>query len=343
MRASSRAAGRRRRARPSGATSRRRIDAVLAARRAGRPSGVERSRLSTPYWRSKPVAMPRLTIAVDMTARARMPGARNVTGCDDAGRFRQDVDEREEDQQPDGDAEGEEDRFAPAEGHGHLGPGLGLPGLDHVTRCGPAAAAGTAREGSGRSGAGSEASGGGRRGRQAQEHVLQAVAAGPQVGQWQVPFGQPGSQGGHRRRLGLGRHQIFAGVLLGHGAADPGGQRRRVQSRAGRRSGSPADAPSVMSSAGRAGRDHLAVVDDHDPVGEALGLLHLVGREQHADPRSPQIPDRRPGWPAGPGDRRRRWARPKRRPTADRPGPGPGRGAAARRRTAAATASPPPT
>ena len=44
------------------------------------PSGVTPSRLSTPYWRSKPVAMPRLTIAVDMTARARMPGARKSTG-----------------------------------------------------------------------------------------------------------------------------------------------------------------------------------------------------------------------------------------------------------------------
>jgi hypothetical protein len=52
---------------------------VLAARRAGRPSGVDPSRFSTPYWRSKPVAMPRPTIAVDITARARIPGARKST------------------------------------------------------------------------------------------------------------------------------------------------------------------------------------------------------------------------------------------------------------------------
>ena len=55
------------------------IAATLAASRAGRPRGVVPSRLSTPYWRSKPVAMPRLTMAVDMTARARIPGARKST------------------------------------------------------------------------------------------------------------------------------------------------------------------------------------------------------------------------------------------------------------------------
>ena len=53
------------------------VDA-LAARRRGRPSGVAPSSLSTPYFRSKPVAMPRPTMAVDITARARMPGA---TAC----------------------------------------------------------------------------------------------------------------------------------------------------------------------------------------------------------------------------------------------------------------------
>ena len=61
-------------------TSTARMAMVLAARSAGRPRGVAPSRLSTPYWRSKPVAMPRPTMAVDITARARMPGARKSTG-----------------------------------------------------------------------------------------------------------------------------------------------------------------------------------------------------------------------------------------------------------------------
>ena len=52
--------------------------APLASRRAGRPSGVVPRRLSTPYCRSNPVAIPRLTIPVDMTARARTPGARKA-------------------------------------------------------------------------------------------------------------------------------------------------------------------------------------------------------------------------------------------------------------------------
>src|SRR5207253_7069581 len=53
--------------------------AILAETRAGRPSGVAPRRFSTRYSRSKPVAMARLTIAVDITARARTPGARKVT------------------------------------------------------------------------------------------------------------------------------------------------------------------------------------------------------------------------------------------------------------------------
>ncbi len=54
--------------------------AVFAATSRGRPRGVAPRRLSTPYDRSNPVAMPRLTMAVDITARARMPGARKSIG-----------------------------------------------------------------------------------------------------------------------------------------------------------------------------------------------------------------------------------------------------------------------
>ena len=45
-----------------------------------RPSGVAPKRFSTWYERSKPVAIPRLTMALDITARARMPGNKNCAG-----------------------------------------------------------------------------------------------------------------------------------------------------------------------------------------------------------------------------------------------------------------------
>ena len=53
--------------------------AVLAAIRPVRDSGVAPSRFSTPYRRSKPVAMAWLVNAVDITASAMMPGARKST------------------------------------------------------------------------------------------------------------------------------------------------------------------------------------------------------------------------------------------------------------------------
>ena len=53
--------------------------AVLAEIRPPRDRGVAPSRLSTPYRRSKPVAIAWLVNAVDMTARAMMPGARKST------------------------------------------------------------------------------------------------------------------------------------------------------------------------------------------------------------------------------------------------------------------------
>ena len=42
-----------------------------------RVSGVAPSRFKTKYERSKPVAMPRLTIDEDMIAMARIPGVKN--------------------------------------------------------------------------------------------------------------------------------------------------------------------------------------------------------------------------------------------------------------------------
>ena len=53
---------------------------VLAASSPPRDNGVEPSRFKTPYRRSKPVAMPRLTIALAMTASDSTPGTRKSIG-----------------------------------------------------------------------------------------------------------------------------------------------------------------------------------------------------------------------------------------------------------------------
>jgi hypothetical protein len=53
--------------------------AILAETHRVRPRGVAPRRFNTLYCRSKPVPMPRLTIALDMTARARIPGVRKFT------------------------------------------------------------------------------------------------------------------------------------------------------------------------------------------------------------------------------------------------------------------------
>ena len=60
-------------------TSMTRTIVSFAAISLGRPSGVEPSRFNTLYWRSNPVPIPRLTMEVDITASARIPGARKST------------------------------------------------------------------------------------------------------------------------------------------------------------------------------------------------------------------------------------------------------------------------
>ena len=57
-----------------------RTPTTFAPIRRGRPSGVVPSRFNTRYDRSNPVAIARPVKAVDSTAIASTPGARNVTG-----------------------------------------------------------------------------------------------------------------------------------------------------------------------------------------------------------------------------------------------------------------------
>ncbi len=107
---------------------------ILAAMSRGRPSGVEPRRLSTPYWRSNPVPMPRLTMAVDITARARMPGVRNCTEWSTpSGLGSTSTSEKKtSNSQRDGDADQELFSLAQAEGQLHaslggVGPHVGEP------------------------------------------------------------------------------------------------------------------------------------------------------------------------------------------------------------------------
>ena len=131
-------------------------------------------------------------------------------------------------------------------------------------------------------------------GRQAQKHVLQPM-----------PPRLSGRRGGRSRSASQAvRAATVAGLASAATRYSPGPPRRprrrsgrparRCRGRAGRRSGSPGAA--AFGHELRPGRpgDHLAVVDDHDAVGQPLGLLDLVGGEQHAHARRPQVPDHGP-------------------------------------------------
>ena len=231
---------------------------ILAASRAGRPSGVAASRLNTPYWRSNPVAIPRLTMAVDITARARIPGARKVTASvTPAGFGSTSTREKKTSSptgcpasaaptRPGGASSSPRPGFGPASPHGRVPVARRLGGASPpaaeatlrrrrppstrihrltvpfaaadraVTACsaGPVTGAAWGRPGwrprrlaATRLGHGTgtgDRRQPARRAGQAEEHVLEALAAGSQVRQGQVSIGQPGGQGGDRGRGGLG-------------------------------------------------------------------------------------------------------------------------------------------
>src|SRR3989441_9603835 len=46
-------------------------------------------------------------------------------------------------------------------------------------------------------------------------------------------------------------------------------------------------------------RDHAAADDDDEPVGKMLGLIHVVGGQEHGPAEAAQALYRRPGVPAG--------------------------------------------
>ena len=158
--------------------------------------------------------MPRLTIAVDITASARTPGREEVDRV--AVAVGQHVDEREEHEQQHRDAERQQHRLAPPQGEHELDRAS-------ARRPPPLDAASFAPS----------------RLREAQEHVLEALAPGPQVGERQVVLGQPGRErgdvGGRGRRLARGTR--------------PGRpRRRRVSDRPSAAVSRPGGAPKRISS-----------------------------------------------------------------------------------------------
>ena len=134
--------------------------------------------------RSKPTPMARFTNAVDSTASASTPGARKSMGSPSIG---QHVDVGEEHQQQHRDAEREQQRLAVAGQQRQLEAQVGGE-RPHPRRAEP-------------SGVG---------GHQAQEHVLQALAPSPEVGQREVALGQPGGERRHEAGEPAARDEVLA-------------------------------------------------------------------------------------------------------------------------------------
>ena len=88
----------------------------------------------------------------------------------------------------------------------------------------------------------------------------------------------------------------------------------------------------------RAGGDQPAVVDDVDPVGEPLGLVHVVRGQHDGHAVGAQLLEQLPGRTPGLRVHARRSARRRRPARAGRRSPSPGRAAAAGRRRAGGTA-----
>ena len=111
----------------------------------------------------------------------------------------------------------------------------------------------------------------------AEEHVLEGLAAGPQVGQREVVGGQPGGEGVDVRRAwapGPTRYSPGAtsstpaiSVLPRAAVSSPAGAPKRISAAAGR----------AHQLDRRAAGHDPAPVDDHDEVGDLLGLLQVVG------------------------------------------------------------------
>ena len=265
---------------------RRSMAMVLAPSSSGRVSGVEPSRLSTPVWRSNPVAMARLTIAVDMTARASTPGNRKSTGARRCRSGSTSTFEKNA-RSSTGMANVKQHRLAPAQREQQLDAGLSAQqrARDQAAPRSPptVVAPSVASRLDGRHLAGD--------GGQPQEHVLEALATGPQVGERQVALGQPGGERGDVGRASAVRRCGTRPASHSSTAAI-----ERLAERGDVEAGRRAEADLLAAAGGhqlgrRAAGDEPAPVDDHDPVGHLLRLVEVVGGEQHAHAGRAQLAD----------------------------------------------------
>ena len=265
-------------------------------------------------------------MALDITARASTPGVRKSTLSDTPAGSGQHVDQREEHEQQQRDDDADEQLLAVAQAERQLGAGLGgvgphrpAPRRERRPRRlapPPSAARSAAQGGVGLGGAAGEA----------EEDVLQALAPGPQVGEGQVVLGQPGGEGGDRGGAWAAAATRYSPGLSSVTAAP----RRAPRAATSRPPGAPkrisSPWPLAISSAGRAVGQQVAVVDDDDPVGQLLGLVEVVGGEQHGDARrrAGRRTMRRMSWrpatsmPAVGSSRKATWGRPTRARASDR-------------------------
>src|SRR5713226_6484377 len=247
-------------------TSTARTASVLAASRAGRPSGDAPRRFSTPYWRSKPVAIPRPTMAVDMTASARTPGATKSTGWVRPMNPTSTVEK-------------------------NTSNSTGMPRASSTDSPRRKVRVSSTRVCASTGRISRRASVGGRGGGEAQEHILQPLATRAEVGEGQVVLGEPGGEGRDGCRSGRSVDAVLARRHLGDRRGEARTQRTHVEP--GR--GAEVDLVSAGGHelGGRAVYHQLTVVDDDHVVGEALGVLQLVGREHDAHARRTQVADDR--------------------------------------------------
>ena len=170
---------------------------ALAATSRGRPSGVVPSRLSTPYERSKPGGDGQVGERGGEHRQRERAGGQEVDGVAVDG---QHVDQREEDEHRHRDAEREQQRLAVAR--------ASAPARAAAERQSPLMVPVPRPRSARRRLAADVVS---RR-----KHVLQALAAGAEVGERQVVLGQPGGDGGDGRRGRCRRHLVLARGGLGH-------------------------------------------------------------------------------------------------------------------------------
>ena len=115
---------------------------------------------------------------------------------------------------------------------------------------------------------------------EAEEDILEPLSARPQIAQGEVPLRQPGRESSHQRRDGRSGHEVLTGGPFADGGTYPGSQRAGVEAGLGRETelfGATLDLALTPCC------DDLAMVDDHEAVGETLHLVELVAREDDTD------------------------------------------------------------